>query len=334
MPPSRDALPRSVAAIATVIVALVTTVQLGLLLLRPEGGFPGLLQVLSPHMTLVALALVPLSLVRGSRRVRVDLLVLALICVVRFGGEWVSLPRPVPADALRVTTWNLEVGARSAAQTVESLRTIDADLVLIQELTSELGEAIGADPQLAMSYPHRALSASDTVAGLGVLSRHELSDEVVDGNPIMQSVLADVGGRSVRVVNAHPLRAPFSRFVLGVPTGYSPLERNEDLESIRATVDGWIAAGETVVLAGDFNTASSEPAFGRLTGGLHDAHAEVGLGTGWTWRPSRLEWLGIGLLRLDLVLTGPGLEPVATHVSCPRSGDHCLVSATLGWVSR
>jgi hypothetical protein len=94
-------------------------------------------------------------------------------------------------------------------------------------------------------------------------------------------------------------------------------------------VDARIAAGATVLLIGDFNTSPTEPAFGWLTAGLSDAHAAVGLGPGWTYRPSSLEWLGVGLIRLDLILGGPGVIPVSTATDCSRPGDHCLLEATL-----
>ena len=84
-----------------------------------------------------------------------------------------------------------------------------------------------------------------------------------------------------------------------------------------------------MILVGDFNTSPTEPAFATLTDGLLDAHAEVGIGTGWTWRPSQLAGLGAGLLRLDIVLSGPSLRPVATRVECPPAGDHCVLYATL-----
>ena len=77
-----------------------------------------------------------------------------------------------------------------------------------------------------------------------------------------------------------------------------------------------------------------QPAHARLTEGLRDVHAEIGLGTGWTWRPSRLERFGIGLIRLDMVLVGPGVEPVAIDVSCVAAGDHCPVTVRLALVSR
>ena len=335
MTPAHRASVRAAGSFAAAIVGAIALLELVLLVLRPENGFVGLVQIMSPHVALVGLALVPVAVLGGATRERAAALLLVAVCLVRFGGEWLSVPRlPVgDTDALVVTTWNVEVGARTTAETVDRLRAVDADLVLIQELTTDLSDGIANDVGLAERYPHQALRPSDTTAGLGVLSRHALGDVLVDANPILQSLVADIGGRRVRVVNAHPLRAPFSRFVLGVPTGYSPGDRNEDLEAIRELVDGWIEAGETVVLAGDFNTASSEPAFASLTAGLLDAHAEVGLGTGWTWRPSRLELFGVGLLRLDLVMTGPGLEPAGIDVSCPPRGDHCVVTATLAWTS-
>lgn len=62
--------------------------------------------------------------------------------------------------------------------------------------------------------------------------------------------------------------------------------------------------------------------------GLKDVHVQVGLGPGWTWRPSRLETLGLSLLRIDLMLVGPGVDPVSGGVDCSRSGDHCLGDGT------
>ena len=82
-------------------------------------------------------------------------------------------------------------------------------------------------------------------------------------------------------------------------------------------------------MIGDFNTAPTEPGYGRLTAGLRDIHTEIGLGPGWTWRPSSLESLGIGLLRIDLVLLGPGVTPISTAIDCGKPGDHCLVDATV-----
>ena len=46
-------------------------------------------------------------------------------------------------------------------------------------------------------------------------------------------------------------------------------------------------------------------------------------------QPDALEPLGIGFLRVDVVLTGPGLRPVAESTVCPTLGDHCAVTASV-----
>jgi hypothetical protein len=39
--------------------------------------------------------------------------------------------------------------------------------------------------------------------------------------------------------------------------------------------------------------------------------------------------LGIGFLRIDLVLAGGGVRPAAIAVDCGHKGDHCLVDAAV-----
>ncbi len=106
-------------------------------------------------------------------------------------------------------------------------------------------------------------------------------------------------------------------------------QRNADLVAIRGRIDARAAGGLPVLLLGDLNTASSEPAFDRFVAGLRDVHAEVGEGTGWTWRPLGFEFLGLGLIRIDHVVVTPGSVPTGAGIACPTVGDHCLVRAEL-----
>ena len=112
-----------------------------------------------------------------------------------------------------------------------------------------------------------------------------------------------------------------------LPVAFNESERDRALQAIRARVDAAIGRGESVVVLGDFNVAPDEPGYRDLVAGLHDAHAEVGQGPGWTWRPSRFEGTGIGLLRIDLALSGPNLPPVAAREHCGFPGDHCQFEA-------
>jgi endonuclease/exonuclease/phosphatase family metal-dependent hydrolase len=143
--------------------------------------------------------------------------------------------------------------------------------------------------------------------------------------------MADLGeGRHVAVVNAHPFHADIE--TLGssrIPIGLDPAQRNADLLAIRSRVDTLIGRGVPVLLLGDLNTTDSEPAFDRFVAGLRDVHAEVGEGTGWTWRPIRFEFLGLGLFRIDHVIVSSDIVPTDIGVACPAVGDHCLVRAEL-----
>jgi endonuclease/exonuclease/phosphatase (EEP) superfamily protein YafD len=106
--------------------------------------------------------------------------------------------------------------------------------------------------------------------------------------------------------------------------------RDAALGRISAEIVEAVAGDEPVLVLGDINTAPTEPEFARFTAGLRDAHADVGVGPGWTYRPSRFESLGIGMIRIDVVLAGPGLRPAAESTRCPPAGDHCAVLVTIG----
>ena len=73
----------------------------------------------------------------------------------------------------------------------------------------------------------------------------------------------------------------------------------------------------------------SSPASAIVADGLRDVHAEVASGTGFTWRPAFLEALNVGLLRIDHVLAGAALQPVAVAEDCSLPGDHCRVTAVV-----
>jgi hypothetical protein len=87
-------------------------------------------------------------------------------------------------------------------------------------------------------------------------------------------------------------------------------------------------------MLGDLNTATSEPAFDRFTAGLRDVHREVGFGPGWTWRPIKFEFLGIGLIAIDHIVVSADILPLSIAGECPSIGDHCLIEATVAVPSR
>jgi vancomycin resistance protein VanJ len=296
---------------------------------RVDGGPLAVAAILGPHLALASVLLLPLAAVARSRVLGAGLALVALLAILRFGGEWTS-PGPVLGigDTIDVATWNVESGALAGPDAVDLLFLHPVDIVVLQELTPAIARAIEADAALTSRWPHRALFPTAGVAGIGLLSSFPIRDPVYQTDPVRLEARVVLEDGDLVVLGAHPF-PPRIGLLLGVPIGLDPAERNDDLAAIRSRVLELDVQGERVLLIGDFNTAPTEPAFPLLTGGLHDAHADVGTGPGWTWRPHRLAFLGIGLLRIDLILSTSGLQPLRTAVDCPRTGDHCLVEATL-----
>lgn len=301
-------------------------------LAHPETGLLALANIASPFIVLATLAGLAFTSIRGGRWPRIALVALLVVTAFRFGDDWVSVPAPTETagSTFDVATWNLELGAVGLETMRDGLGTLDADVVALEELTPEQAAAIEDDPTLRQRFPHRALFPAADPWGVGLLSTVPLSDVESFADPARVVATIELDGRGLTLLAAHPFPARIGVATpLRVPVGFDPAARDAALATIRSQIDLLIADGDLVVL-GDFNTAPTEPAYDALTAGLTDAHVAVGQGPGWTWRPSRLEFLGMGLLRIDLVLVSRGLRPVASWVDCSRPGDHCLVGATLG----
>jgi endonuclease/exonuclease/phosphatase family metal-dependent hydrolase len=308
--------------------AVVAALLIALPILEPRSGPLALANILSVHLALAAVVLVPVAVLRPGVALRSSLAVLALVVTLRFSGEWLSLPPNADtSDSLFIAaSWNLELGARAGDDAVEGIKTLDVDIVALQELGPDHARAISESERLAERYPHQALYPDATVFGMGLLSSWPILRTESHQDPALIEAVVDVGGMPMTVITAHPLAGRFES-VGSVPVAHDSAKRDASLERIRDRIDAAIGRGETVAVLGDFNVSPTEPAFADLTDGLRDAHAEVGQGPGWTWRPSRLEWMRMGLLRIDHALSSPDLVPVSIKEDCSQAGDHCIVEA-------
>jgi vancomycin resistance protein VanJ len=311
----------------TVVVAIV--VASGVVVPLERGPIV-IVQLLAPHLALACLVLIPIAAVARSRSLGVALVVVAGLFAFRFGAEWASAPAAAAegSTSLRVQTWNLEAGQRLGPDAVALLVAHPTDIVALEELTPTVATAIESDAALSARYPYRSLSPSDGVAGIGILSRFPITDSDYELYPVRLEAHVTLPDGDLVVLAAHPFPARIAT-VVGIPLDFDPGGRNADLALLRSRVLDLDVHGARVLLIGDFNTAPTDPAFGRLVNGLFDAHAEAGAGPGWTWRPARFAFLGIGLLRIDLVLSTSTLRPTSTSIECPQTGDHCLLQATL-----
>jgi vancomycin resistance protein VanJ len=303
-------------------------------LLAPvRDGFLALTQVFAPHLFLPLVGLLPLGLRYGGSVVRGLLVAAVTLGLLRFAGGVVSLPQGSTPDArpLKIMSWNVATGATQGELVVDRLLASDAELVGLQELRVSHVRAIEAEPLLGERFPYRVLQPHDTVLGMGLLSAHPIVDHRSSFEPpyIAATVeLAESG--SLRAVTAHPQPARMGLLGGLVPLRFETAERDASLRAIRQLLEPGLAAGEPVVLLGDFNVTDREPAYAELSTGLSDAHLVAGLGTGSTWRPPEIDFLPFGILRIDYIFGGGRARPVSVDVDCPSgTGDHCIISGVI-----
>jgi len=204
---------------------------------------------------------------------------------------------------LTVATQN--VGAKLPQPSATALNVIeeDPDIATFQEVESLSGQII--QDQMDSHYEHAEVQGS-----VGVWSKWPMSapEEVDLGlqwiRAFATTISTDHG--DVRFYAVH---------VPSVRPGQESM-RNAALRTLSERVEDDQA--ERVIVAGDFNSASSDRYFEQMTDDLTDSREAVGGGFGFTW-PSRLP-----VTRLDHSLSR-GLEPVADEVMDRGTSDHRAV---------
>lgn len=329
-------------AVLALVAAAALVVVVADVVVRPETGPFALAAVVEPYILVVGTiaglvaAVSSLGIGRAGGSIRLLAVVVVVVAILRLGGEWWSPEAAAPSgdsgatvnQTLRVLSWNLELGSRAATDSVAGIAEREVDLVALQELTPGVAAAIEADPALVARFPYRILEPRDGVAGMGLLSRLPLVIGSYNAGPVVLSAgLLLPDGRRFELLDVHPYPPSISRIAI-VPVGLDTRRRDRDLVSIRRTVDE-LPDASTAIVMGDLNATPFEAGFTILADGLHDAHAEAGAGPGFTWRPSSLEVLRVGLLRMDVVLSGQALRPIAAGEECSIAGDHCRLYVDL-----
>jgi vancomycin resistance protein VanJ len=292
----------------------------------PRSGLPAMAMVFEPHLIILAvLSLTPLALWRRARTLAAALAVTVIVGGCLFGSEWISLPGSgADRHDITVMTWNVQYGTRTPADQAAQLDGATADVVALMEVEPDASAAIASDATLAAHYPYRALAPRLGAWGLVLLSRYQIGDADSTNNPACLDLWVTTPQGQVHVIVAHPIHADIdTQTPLRLPLGYDPSDRDAAIARVRTRIDAALAHGDRLLVLGDFNTSPSEPEYAVLTRGLRDTHVEVGEGPGWTWRPSRIDFLPFGFLRIDLQLTGGSIHPASTSIDCSLPGDHC-----------
>lgn len=298
-------------------------------LLPRRAGMLALTEVFAPYLFL------PL-LVTGVLAARWRAWRLGALLAVCLGVFLARVPvglgtaAPPPPGAVQVTAmaWNTYVGGTPRA-ILPVLRTKPADLVALEEITAE---PIQADLAVGAQYPYQVVYPGDPIAGMLLLSVYPVREQGVLGRPghagYARALWAQVdlgGGASLLVVVGHPTTPHYLAGCRIAPFCYDPADRDAQLAAIRAFVEPALRRSEPVLILGDFNVTDREPGYCDLAAGLQDAQQWAGRGLGHTWGPLKGPTF-VPLLRIDYLLTGPNLTPLAAAVDCTwRSSDHCIL---------
>ena len=322
------ALPAAVAGLMLLALALAD------LLVPMRNDLLGLSRVFAPYLALLFVPLAAWALVLRGRHGRMlgGIAILGLgIAIVRFVPAASPSTPAVDPDLPRVdvATWNLYLEAVDEGTLIPTLAERAPGIISLQELTPARAAIITESEMLHELFPYRVLEPSAQWDGMGLLSSWPIGSDVTHDlePPLIAATVSppDMPELEVIAVHAPPPQVGFGP----VPPRYDPWHRDDALDEIRAMVEQRIGAGRHVVLLGDLNLTDREVAYDELADGLTDSYVAAGSGLGHTWRPGQSE-LPFGVLRIDMVMAGPGATPVASEPDCAaRGADHCILDVTL-----
>jgi vancomycin resistance protein VanJ len=259
------------------------------------------------------LVLGPWALFRWRKPPALLLLIPAAMFIWFYGRPF--LPRPprvvAPNEPITVLTFNLRFLNRDTEALAETLLSSQADVLALQEMThfhnQHLPEAL---------EEHFAHHFYLSPAGLAVFSRYPILDQ--ESLPMQPwpalSVIIDVNGKPLHLINAHLARAGILDFLMTLDTKYIRDAADARKAQIATIQDAVRQSGPPTIVACDCNMTDLTSAYAQLTTTLLDTHSERGWGFGHTLLvPRGLEissTINVPLQRIDYLFHSP--EIVAT----------------------
>jgi endonuclease/exonuclease/phosphatase (EEP) superfamily protein YafD len=234
-------------------------------------------------------------------------------------GASIGRVEPIPAEAraapqLRVLSANVRFSNPTKARLAAELMRVDADVVLLQEVTSgwaRILELAGFDAR----YRYRMIEPREDSRGMAVYSRFPLANQlVVDPSGVTtMAAQVTVRGQPVSVVNVH---------AVGPSEGMS--SHRASVAVVRQLVRTRPAPR---VVAGDFNATPYNRTLHLMSQlGLDSAHVRRGRGLAVTWPNGEHPVLPV---RIDHVLVDPDVVVLDVHELKGSGSDHKPVLADL-----
>jgi endonuclease/exonuclease/phosphatase (EEP) superfamily protein YafD len=288
---------------------------------------------------------IPIILLFALLTRRLDLIIASSIGILVFLNFWgpIFIPtwQPSPKEDTRpkltVMTYNVLGSHGQSDPVLEVIRSEDADIVFLQELTPDL--AIQIQTHLMEQYPYQVLDPQPGVRGMGTLSRYPVEDtgETLPlhwvGTP--QILELDFGGMLLPLVNFHT-------YAYAITSLEMVDQRFREREAQAVELADFAARLDTpLIIAGDANAGDLSQTYRIITrGDLIDVWREAGFGLGGTFPgsagPTSSRWkLGpwyvpMWIVRIDYIFVSSHWQVTSARVA-PFDGvsDHRGVIATL-----
>ena len=270
------------------------------------------------------------ALRQGAWLARAALLVSMVVFALRFDALPPLAQPQEHAEAfhLNALAWNVLDGG-DYQRIRNLLLEKSADVVSLEEASTSW---LDQDAEIDQLYPYRVKSADAPAGGaIVVLSKYPVAEQGIlgSGYPQGQYVrLALPGGRMMTVVGVHTERPAIGKggWCTSKIYCYVTTNRDELLSELDQFVTRAEQRGDAVLLLGDFNLTDREPAYKDIASRLQDAQRSVSSGLTGTWRPSKIDWLQAGILRIDYMFASPNVTPLRFNVDCTRGwSDHCVI---------
>ncbi|MBI1348926.1 hypothetical protein GC163_21855 [bacterium] len=293
----------------------VMAVLVGIVVAWGLGRVFWLADLVSHFWPWAGLLIVPAGLWKLFRR-QLPAGVLTLLIMVIWVGPLLPYywPQPAPksGSTLRVVVCNLYSNNHQPEAAMGYLRSLDADLYVLLEVSPEWLPYI---KPLQESHSHQKVIARDDNFGIAVLSREPMKEITQKnfGSSGVPTLVATFEDHPVVVVATHPLP----------PMGMNYADkRNRQLAEIAEFVRD---SDAEVILAGDLNLTPWSVYFGDLlrVGRLRDSSRGRGI------QPSWPSWTGLPLLPIDHALITDGLGVTHRSVGEPIGSDHIPVIVDL-----
>ncbi|HVE92920.1 MAG TPA: endonuclease/exonuclease/phosphatase family protein [Actinomycetota bacterium] len=259
--------------------------------------------------------LVVAAVVRRLPRAAVAAALPLLVFSAEYGPLFFPQRTPPRVSPLRVLAINQYFGNPDTTGVLRLLRSAQADVVAIQELSHVSARAI--PERLSKLYPHQSLHPDDGAFGFGLLSRIPFDEPRPPqrdfGTCFCQEVTLH-DARRTRVVNVHTFPPGASL------TGLRTEHQEQTMAILRRKAAQ--ARGPTVML-GDFNFSDRHRFYRGMRRSLGDSHRDAGWGFGFTWMAP------VPVVRIDYVFHSRHFTTRRFQTRSTHGSDHRHVWAEL-----